>query len=347
MNYATSGDRFRKVAQGNYEHFSSFGPPQTSAEFNTTGTRIVENLGDNNFFVAASGAMKKVRERAELVARVDVPLLLLGETGTGKEVLARLVHKRSARAHRRFWKVNCAALPSELLESELFGYEPGAFTGATRSKPGQFELSDHGTIFLDEVGELPPALQAKLLQVLQDGEFCRLGGRSPVHVDVRVVAATNVNVTEALAAGKLREDLYYRLSAFSLHLPALRERRADISVLFQFFMNRHAQQLTRTPLPVSAALLEACASYPWPGNVRELENLVRRYLVLGEEDRILQELASGEVSEVHHRARGPEPDGNHGNLKAMVRSVKRKVEMRAIARALEEANGAAPGRPAG
>ena len=314
---------------------------------------IVEELGDNYSFVAASDAMKKVRERAELVARVDVPVLVLGETGSGKEVVARLIHNRSTRAHRRFLKLNCAALPSELLESELFGYEAGAFTGANRSKPGQFELCDHGTILLDEVGEMPPALQAKLLQVLQDGEFCRLGGCSPVRVDVRVVAATNVNVMEALASGRLREDLYYRLSAFTLHVPALRERRADIAVLFHYFMNRQARQFSRTPPPVSEELVEACECYAWPGNVRELENVVRRYLVLGDEARILQELSSVEPgAPVEERDRDrvvelcpssggrglrtPDSAAGYGNLKALVRSAKGRVEKQAIARALEQ-----------
>ena len=313
-------------------------------------SQIVEDLGGGHFFVAASDAMRELRERAELVARVDVPVLVLGETGSGKEVLARLIHNRSARCYRRFLKLNCAALPNELLESELFGYEAGAFTGAVRSKPGQFELCDRGTILLDEVAEMPPAVQAKLLQVLQDGEFCRLGGCSRVRVDVRVVAATNVNVAEALASGRLREDLYYRLSAFTLHLPALRERRADIPALFQFFINRHSRQLARAPLPLSAELLAACESYPWPGNVRELENVVRRYLVLGDEARILQELACPEAPlrsanrDLGWQLRpstapgvgGPALAESHGDLKALVRNVKGRVEKQAIARALEE-----------
>src|SRR6201997_1318030 len=205
----------------------------------------IEELCDDVFFVAASPGMRKIRSQAALVANVDIPVLLLGESGTGKEVLARLVHKLSPRAHRTFLKVNCAAVPADLLESELFGYEAGAFTGATKAKPGQFELCNKGTILLDEIGELPPALQAKLLHVLQDRQFSRLGGRSLVTVDVRILAATNVDIEQALETKRLREDLYYRLSAFTVYLPPLRERREDIAPLLCYFMERLAARLGR------------------------------------------------------------------------------------------------------
>ena len=185
----------------------------------------VEDLGDETFFVAASANMRKLRSQAALVANVDIPVLMLGESGTGKEVLGRLIHKLSPRAHRTFLKVNCAAVPADLLESELFGYEQGAFTGANHAKPGKFELSNKGTIMLDEIGEMPPSLQAKLLHVLQDQQFSRLGSRSVIKVDVRILAATNINIPEALANKRLREDLYYRLNAFTLQIPPLRERK--------------------------------------------------------------------------------------------------------------------------
>jgi DNA-binding NtrC family response regulator len=191
----------------------------------------VEEVGEDTFFIAASPAMRKIRSQAALVAHVDIPVLLLGESGTGKEVLARLIHKLSHRAHRTFLKVNCAAVPADLLESELFGYEPGAFTGATHAKPGKFELCNKGTILLDEIGEMPPQLQAKLLHVLQDQHFSRLGSRSVIKVDVRILAATNIDIPQALAAKRLREDLYYRLNAFTLHLPPLRERKEEIPIL--------------------------------------------------------------------------------------------------------------------
>src|SRR5690242_12000429 len=224
----------------------------------------VEELCDDVFFVAASPAMKKIRAQAALVAGVDIPVLLLGESGTGKEVLARLIHKLSPRAHRTFLKVNCAAVPADLLESELFGYEAGAFTGATHPRPGKFELCNKGTILLDEIGEMPPLLQAKLLHVLQDQQFSRLGSRSVVKVDVRILAATNINIPEALATKRLREDLYYRLNAFTLQLPPLRERKEEIPLLLKHFMTQLSEQYARPPLPFSTELLQACISYNWP-----------------------------------------------------------------------------------
>ncbi|HZD93909.1 MAG TPA: sigma-54 dependent transcriptional regulator, partial [Candidatus Sulfotelmatobacter sp.] len=191
-------------------------------------TEVVDELDDNLFFLAASPAMKQIRAQAALIAKVDVPVLLLGESGVGKEILARLIHKMSVRAHRSMVKVNCAALPADLLESELFGYEAGAFTGASKSKPGKFELAHKGTILLDEIGEMNAGLQAKLLHVLQDGTFSRLGGRANITADSRVLAATNIDVRKAIAERKLREDLYYRLNAFTLTVPPLRERREEI-----------------------------------------------------------------------------------------------------------------------
>src|SRR6476469_3867285 len=250
----------------------------------------VEELGDETFFVAASPNMRKLRSQAALVAHVDIPVLMLGESGTGKEVMARLIHKLSPRAHRTFLKVNCAAVPADLLESELFGYEAGAFTGATHAKPGKFELCNKGTILLDEIGEMPPSLQAKLLHVLQDQMFSRLGSRSVVKVDVRILAATNINIPEALANKRLREDLYYRLNAFTLSLPPLRERKEEIPILLKHFMSRMAEQYARPPLPLSPNMLEACQEYSWPGNLRELNNFIKRYLVLGDEKLAVQEL---------------------------------------------------------
>src|SRR5499433_1703718 len=250
----------------------------------------IEELCDDVFFIAASPAMRKIRSQAALVANVDIPVLLLGESGTGKEVLARLIHKLSPRAHRTFLKVNCAAVPADLLESELFGYEAGAFTGATHSKPGKFELCNKGTILLDEIGEMPPLLQAKLLHVLQDQQFSRLGSRSVIKVDVRILAATNVNIPEAIATKQLREDLYYRLNAFTLQLPPLRERKEEIPILLKHFMSRMSEQYARPPLPLSQALLQACQEYCWPGNLRELSNFIKRYLILGDETLAIAEL---------------------------------------------------------
>ncbi len=297
----------------------------------------VEELSDDLFFVAASPAMRKIREQVSQVANVNVPVLIVGESGTGKEVVARLIHKLSPRAHRTFLKVNCAALPADLLESELFGYEPGAFTGATRSKPGKFELCDKGTFLLDEIGEMPPVLQAKLLHVLQDQQFSRLGSRSMVSIDVRILAATNIDIQEAIAAKKLREDLYYRLNAFTVHVPPLRERREEIPLLLRHFMALFATRYARAPLPVSPVLVNACRSYSWPGNLRELENFVKRYLILGDEQLALSELETQETEAgaVAGPAAEPPPKQDPGDLKALVRSLKDEAESEAIARTLE------------
>src|SRR5437660_7495134 len=299
----------------------------------------IEELCDDVFFIAASPAMKKIRSQAALVANVDIPVLLLGESGTGKEVLARLIHKLSPRAHRTFLKVNCAAVPADLLESELFGYEAGAFTGATHPKPGKFELCNKGTILLDEIGEMPPLLQAKLLHVLQDQRFSRLGSRSVIKVDVRILAATNINIPEALATKRLREDLYYRLNAFTLQLPPLRERKEEIPILLKHFMSRMSEQYARPPLPLSQALLQACQEYSWPGNLRELSNFIKRYLVLGDEKLAVQELhpktdGSGPRADLAPR------NGNEaaGGLKSLARSAKDEAEAEAIAKALDETN---------
>jgi len=235
-----------------------------------------EEVGEDLYFVAGCEAMHKIRGQVGMIARVDVPVLIVGESGTGKEVVARLIHKLSSRSQRMFMKVNCAALPTDLLESELFGYEAGAFTGALKPKPGKFELCDGGTILLDEIGEMSPALQAKLLHVLQDKAFSRLGGRSIITVDVRILAATNVDVPHALASKRLREDLYYRLNVFTLNIPPLRERRPEILLLFRHFMSLFAAQLGRQPLPLFPALADALTNYPWPGTLRELENIVKR-----------------------------------------------------------------------
>ncbi|HEX9110472.1 MAG TPA: sigma-54 dependent transcriptional regulator [Terriglobales bacterium] len=303
----------------------------------------VEELCDDVFFVAASPAMKKIRAQSALVANVDIPVLLLGESGTGKEVLARLIHKLSPRAHRTFLKVNCAAVPADLLESELFGYEAGAFTGATHAKPGKFELCNKGTILLDEIGEMPPGLQAKLLHVLQDQQFSRLGSRSVVKVDVRILAATNINIAEALATKRLREDLYYRLNAFMLTLPPLRERKEEIPILLKHFMSRMSELYARPPLPLSSAMLEACLNHPWPGNLRELSNFVKRYLVLGDATLAVAELqpkpdGGGSLrTDPTGRVKGAGAE-SPGGLKSVARSAKDEAEAEAIAHALEQTN---------
>jgi DNA-binding NtrC family response regulator len=297
----------------------------------------VEELTDEVFFVAASPAMRKIRSQAALVAGVDIPVLMLGESGTGKEVVARLVHKLSPRAHRTFLKVNCAAVPADLLESELFGYEAGAFTGANHAKPGKFELCNKGTILLDEIGEMPPLLQAKLLHVLQDQQFSRLGSRSVIKVDVRILAATNINIPEALATKRLREDLYYRLNAFTLQLPPLRERKEEIPILLKHFMSRMSEEYARPPLPLSANMLQACQEYGWPGNLRELNNFIKRYLVLGDENLAIQELKPRD--NIHGKAEvSSNPNEAPGGLKSVARGAKDEAEAEAIKVALDQTN---------
>lgn len=315
-------------------------------ESETGGCDIID-LADNSSFVCASPKMRKLSVQAAMVAKVDIPVLLLGESGTGKEVAAKLIHKLSPRAHRSFLKVNCAAVPAELLESELFGYEAGAFTGANKPKPGKFELCNSGTILLDEIGEMPPAMQAKLLHVLQDGQFSRLGGRSMVQVDVRVLAATNIDIEEAIASKKFREDLYYRLNGFCLRIPPLRERKEEIPFLLDHFMARMAERYGRPPLPMPAKLLRACQAYNWPGNLREMENFVKRYLVLGDEDMAIAELRlqpandSAQTNFAPGRTRAYRPSTDlpdNGGLKALVRSMKDDAEAEAIREALEQTN---------
>jgi two-component system, NtrC family, response regulator AtoC len=268
-------------------------------------------------------------------------VLLLGESGTGKEIIARLIHKKSARAHRPFMKVNCAALPAELLESELFGYESGAFTGANKAKPGKFELCNKGTLLLDEIGEMPTSLQAKLLHVLQDGEFSRLGSRSTVKVDVRVLAATNIDVQQSIADKTFREDLYYRLNAFTLNVPPLRERREEIPMLLRHMMNRMAESYGRAPLPLSPAFIAACIAAPWPGNVRELGNFLKRYLILGDEVVAIGELKSFAAQAANENAFTATATASAGtaaresrDLKTMVRGLKDGAEAEAISRTL-------------
>jgi transcriptional regulator with GAF, ATPase, and Fis domain len=309
----------------------------------------IEEISEDLFFVAGSPAMRKLRTQAELLAKVNVPVLILGESGSGKEVAARLIHKLSVRSGCRFLKVNCAALPGDLLESELFGYERGAFTGAMRTRQGKFELCDKGTILLDEVAEMPVALQAKLLHVLQDKQFFRLGGDSMLNVDVRILAATNLNVEQALAQKRLREDLYYRLSAFTLQIPPLRDRKEEIPLLLGHFMNQMARYYGLRPRPLSPKLIEACQGHSWPGNLRELENFVKRYLVMGGDCPEVGELEnrfdrpSSEVGVSSQASEGPEIPGkgnghedDSGSLKHLVRSIKGETERNAIAIMLEK-----------
>jgi two-component system response regulator AtoC len=242
--------------------------------------------------LGTSAQMREVHDLIKRVADTDVTVLIRGESGTGKELVARAVHHGSPRRHRPFVKVNCAALPSELLESELFGFERGAFTGAIQQKPGKFEFANQGTMFLDEISEMHLPLQAKLLQVLQDGEFARLGSREDVHVDVRVVAATNRELEVAVADGQFREDLYFRLNVVCITLPPLRQRRDEIPTLTAFFMERYSEHYNRPPVALTDETLRLFDAYDWPGNIRELENLIKRSIVLGSDESLRRELTA-------------------------------------------------------
>ena len=239
---------------------------------------------------ANSLSMRSLKRVVHLAASTDATVLVTGESGVGKELVVRAVHQGSPRLRHAFIKVNCAALPFDLLESELFGHERGAFTGAYRRKPGKFELANGGSIFLDEIGEMPLPLQAKVLHVLQDREFSRLGSHQDVRVDVRVIAATNRDLIHLVDRGRFREDLYYRLSVVNISVPPLRDRREEIPRLVDFFLDRYAQQYLRPRIVLSPATLQFFSIYSWPGNIRELENTIKRIVLLGTQDWLGKEL---------------------------------------------------------
>ena len=252
----------------------------------------VRRNSDFTMLFGTSPKMEEVKDTIEQVADTTATVLIRGESGTGKEVVARMVYAQSNRHDKPFVKVNCAAIPHELLESELFGYEAGAFTGANRQKLGKFDQAHGGTIFLDEVSEMHPALQAKLLHVLQDGGFSRLGGKRDISVDVRVLAATNKPLERAVEEGLFREDLFYRLNVITIHIPPLRERREEIPVFLEFFLRKYSEFYGKTPAPFSEVAINRMLEYNWPGNIRELENLVKRYVIVGNEAQIIRELST-------------------------------------------------------
>jgi two-component system response regulator AtoC len=303
----------------------------------------IEQIGDDLFFVAASPSMRKMRAQAELLAQTSAPVLISGETGSGKELAARLIHKLSVRSGFRFLKINCATLPGDVQESELFGVSSNG-----RSKPGKLELCQRGTLFLNEITEMPMSLQAKLLHVLQDGYFFRQNGDSRIEMDVRILAATQRNIEQAIAGRKLREDLYYRLSAFTVHMPALRQRKEEIPLLLGHFMNQLARRYSLPARIFSATALAACQQHSWPGNLRELEKFVKRYLVVGDGTTNLA-TADADSDMAFWNAYLPEneksglmfepaePASAISGLKSLVQSVKGEAERNAITTALEQA----------
>jgi len=299
----------------------------------------MEELDDNRFFMAASPIMMQLYRDIRVLAPVDIPVLILGESGVGKEIVAMLLHKYHANSEKKLLNINCAALPNELLESELFGYEAGAFTGATRSKPGMFELANKGTLLLDEIGEMSPQMQAKLLHVLQDGSFCRLGARSSSRVDVRILAATNINMQDAIAERRFREDLYYRLNTLTITVPPLRERRQEIPLLMGQMFHRGALELGRLFIP-SDRIMEAAQEYHWPGNLRELRNFVTRTLILQDEESAYNDLRAKTCARVASPAEDAstplatiKPPAAVG-MKGAVNEVKNEAEIRMLQSAL-------------
>lgn len=302
------------------------------------GKAIVEELEDGRYFLAASPSMLKIHRQVHLLAEVDAPVLILGESGTGKEVIAHLIHRHSRRAHHRFVNVNCAALPTDLLESELFGYQQGAFTGAIKDKPGKFELANHGTLLLDEIGEMSAQMQAKLLHVLQDGQFNRLGARETSRVDVRVLAATNVAIETALVGKTFRDDLYYRLNVFTINVPPLRERREEIPYLIEEIVRRSPQEWRNgSDVTFSSRLMDAVLLYSWRGNVRELRNFVTRTMTMRDVgtaiDELEKKIAAGHGVEQEEES-APAVSETAG-MRTVMREMKDRAELQMIREALE------------
>src|SRR6059036_2001148 len=291
------------------------------------------DLTDHGPLLDGSPKMQAILTIIENIADTDATVLIRGESGVGKDLVARAIHTQSARRHGSFVKVNCAAIPSELLESELFGHEKGAFTGAHRRKPGQFEYAQGGTIYLDEIAELPLALQAKLLHVLQDFRFARVGGNALVDVDTRVIAATNRDLEQALARGEFREDLYYRLNVVEIRIPPLRERTEEIPLLAACFLSRFNEQYRRTK-QLSPETMARLTEHSWSGNVRELENVIRRLVVLTDGEQAFEALVARDRNGRAAASR-PAPFVTEG-LKEIARHGARQAERKALGEVLEQ-----------
>jgi len=295
--------------------------------------RQLDSYVDAGNILSTNPKVLRIKEIAKQVADTDVPVLVSGESGVGKEVLARFIHANSSRHDKPFVKVNCAALPDDLLESELFGYERGAFTGALNEKPGKFELADKGTILLDEIGEMTSHLQAKLLHVLQDSEYTRLGGKRTVRVDARVLASTNVNLEEHVGSGKFREDLYFRLNVIRVDIPPLRERREDIPILCNYFLCKYRDRYKSTIDEIVPSLMDSFLRYDWPGNVRQLENAIKRYLILPEMNVNLSELKEQQTNPASVPVK---PKEDSMSLKDVGTRAAEQAEKELVLRVLEE-----------
>ncbi len=303
-------------------------------------------------FIGDSAAMNKVRGIIEQVADSELTVLIRGESGTGKEIVSRSLHQLSSRKDKPFIKVNCAAIPRDLLEAELFGYEKGAFTGAHKNKQGRFELADKGTMFLDEIGDMPLELQSKLLQVLEQQEFVRIGGMQNIHVDVRIICATNRNLEQAIADGEFRDDLFYRLNEIILFLPPLRERPEDVPLLVSHFLEKYNKLYNKDFSQLSADAINQLLSFAWPGNVRQLENMIKQVVVRGDESIITDLISNANVVQptagraaanphstgapVHYRP-GPDPEDGY-SLKARIGKTVAAEEKRLIGEVLNKTN---------
>jgi len=303
---------------------------------------VLPDAGDIDHLniIGTSGEMLRIYDIIAKVAQTTTTVLITGETGTGKELIAQAIHRNSPRREAPFIKINCAAIAETLLESELFGYEKGAFTGAVHRKPGRFELAHQGTLFLDEVGELPKDMQVKLLRVIQDQEFERVGGLRTIRVDVRLVAATNRNLSQDVKDGRFREDLFYRLNVVPIHLPPLRERKEDIEALMEHFIRKFNRKLNRNVEAVSSDVRDIfIGRYDWPGNIRELENLLERLVLFAQGDMITEEELPQEIRFYEKRVYDTSPLEGQGTFKEVLRKRTEEIEKDMILRVLEECGG--------
>jgi DNA-binding NtrC family response regulator len=294
---------------------------------------------DRYRIIGSSSRMAEIHEIIRKVSPTTTTVLITGETGTGKELVARAIHRNSTRSEQPFIKINCAAIAENLVESELFGYEKGAFTGAVTTKPGRFELAHRGTLFLDEVGEIPRDMQAKLLQAIQDQNFERVGGLKNISVDVRLIAATNRNLTQEVKEGKFREDLFYRLNVFPIHIPPLRERTEDILPLTAHFLEKFNRKLKKQVECLSPEVGDCLTAYPWPGNIRELEHLVERMVLMAEGPILTMAVVPPEILREARESHAAETDAAETQGRDVLKSHMEEMEKQIIARCLEECDG--------
>jgi len=302
-------------------------------------TRLQEKLKETEkeVLIGDSAPMGEIKNIIEEVADSELTVLIRGESGTGKEIVARLIHSKSARAKEPFVKVNCAAIPRDLLEAELFGYEKGAFTGAHKTKPGRFEVANNGTMFLDEIGDMPMELQSKLLQVLEQQEFVRVGGINNIHVDVRIVCATNKDLEEAIAAGNFRDDLFYRLNEITVNLPSLAGRRSDIPLLVNHFLERYSILYNKERKELKSETIRQLQNFDWPGNVRQLENLIKQIVVRSDEN-IIYDTLKGPISGAGKKAPAIDLSDDDYSMKKRVQEAVSEVEKMMITKVLHKMN---------